>query len=147
MRAVIQRVAQASVAVEQKICGQISHGLLILLGIHKEDQPAHTVWLVNKLVHLRIFADEQGKMNKSLLEVRGQILVISQFTLYGNCAEGRRPDFFAAAPPEQAIPLYEKFVKELRQQIAVVETGIFGAKMSVSLINDGPVTLVIDSKK
>jgi D-aminoacyl-tRNA deacylase len=146
MRIVIQRVTEASVTVDTKLVGVIGKGALVLLGIHKEDTPAQVSWLVQKLINLRIFPDAQDKMNLSLLDCKGEVLVVSQFTLYGNCQEGRRPDFFESAPPVIAVPLYEMFVVELRKNIEKVETGVFGAKMQVALINDGPVTLIIDSK-
>jgi len=145
MRLLIQRVKQAQVKIEGQIVGQIKGGLLVFFAVHREDQPSKTLWLVQKLIHLRIFADEQGKMNRSLLDVHGEVLVVSQFTLYGNCKEGRRPDFFASAPPEIAQPIYEKFIEEVRQEIPYVQTGTFGAYMEVSLINDGPITFLIDT--
>ncbi len=146
MRLVIQRVLEARVTVDHRVTGQIGPGLLVLLGIHNDDTEADIPWLVEKLIHLRIFTDAHGKMNRSVLETEGGVLVVSQFTLYGNCRNGRRPDFMSAAPPERAIPLYEAFVEALRCQVSSVETGEFGAKMAVSLVNDGPVTLIIDSK-
>jgi D-tyrosyl-tRNA(Tyr) deacylase len=144
MRIVVQRVSQAKVTVEGKVTGSIEKGLLVLLGVHKDDLPEHTTWLVSKLVNLRIFEDDQGKMNLCVKDVGGEILVVSQFTLYGNCVSGRRPDFLMSAPPAQAIPLYEKFVAEVSQEMGRVQTGIFGATMQVALVNDGPVTFVID---
>lgn len=143
MRAVVQLVKEASVTVENRLVGQIQRGLLVLLGIHKEDVPDKTMWLVQKLLHLRIFADEQGKMNRSVLDVGGAILVVSQFTLYGNCNSGRRPDFLEAARPEVAKPIYDKLVGELAKEVKV-QTGEFGAMMEVSLINDGPTTLLLE---
>ncbi len=147
MRLVVQRVKRASVEVDGRMVGQIQHGLLVFLGIHREDQPADTAWLVNKLVNLRIFEDDAGKMNLSLKDVNGQALIVSQFTLYGNCVNGRRPDFLASAPAAQAEPIYLKFAAEVAKEIAVVQTGIFGASMQISLLNDGPVTLIIDGQK
>lgn len=147
MRIVLQRVKQASVTVEQQTVGSIKQGLLLLFGVHKQDQPTSIDWLVKKITHLRIFADEEGKMNHSISDIEGAILVVSQFTLYANCTRGRRPDFIDAAPPEKAEELYNEFVLQLRQQIKSVETGIFGANMEVNLMNDGPVTLVIDHGK
>lgn len=144
MRLLIQRVKGAQVTVENRVVGAIGVGLLLFLGIHRNDTPEMTSWLVNKLVSLRCFADAAGKMNLSLKEVEGEALVVSQFTLYGNCLNGRRPDFIDSMPPEAAEPLYQKFVEELRQQIQRVQTGQFGAYMQVSLINDGPVTFLIE---
>jgi D-tyrosyl-tRNA(Tyr) deacylase len=146
MRLVIQRVENASVEVDGKTVGSIGKGMLVLFGVHQDDVPSQTLWLVNKLINLRIFADAQDKMNLSLLDIHGEALIVSQFTLYGNCAEGRRPEFTAAAPPEKAKALYEKFIEELRAQKIKVETGIFGARMRVSLVNDGPVTFLLDAK-
>lgn len=146
MRLVIQRVENASVDVHGKTVGSIGKGMLVLFGVHQEDVPSQTLWLASKLVNLRIFADAQDKMNLSLLDVQGEVLIVSQFTLYGNCAEGRRPEFTASAPPEKAKALYEQFIKEVRAQKIKVETGIFGARMRVSLVNDGPVTLLLDAK-
>lgn len=146
MRIVIQRVTNAKVDVEEKTVGSIGKGILILFGAHKDDKPEQTLWLANKLVNLRIFADAQDKMNLSLLDIQGEVLIISQFTLYGNCSEGRRPEFTASAPPEIANSLYEKFIHEVRLHKVKVETGIFGAHMMVSLVNDGPVTFILDPK-
>lgn len=144
MRVVIQRVKQASVTVDRQVVGKIGPGLLVLLGVKKDDTPAATTWLVNKLTDLRIFCDEAGKMNRCAKEIGGELLVVSQFTLYANCLGGRRPDFFDAAAPEFAEACYCKFIEEARGLWSKVETGRFGAKMDVALINDGPVTLVID---
>lgn len=144
MRAVVQRVSEASVSVDGTICGSIGKGFLVLLGIHQEDQAKDLPWMVNKLIGLRIFEDHKGKMNLALKDVQGEMLVISQFTLYGNCNGGRRPDFLEAARPEVAIPLYEKFLEEVRKELGSVQAGQFGATMRVSLINEGPVTLIID---
>ncbi len=144
MRAVVQKVKSASVTVEERVTGAIQAGLLVLLGIHKEDTPDKTAWLVQKLIHLRIFSDTQGKMNRSVLDISGEILVVSQFTLYGNCNSGRRPDFLEAARPEIAKPIYEKFVSEIVAEMGKVQTGEFGAMMEVSLINDGPITLILE---
>ena len=145
MRAVLTRVKHASVAIDGKIHGQIGEGFLILLGVTHEDTEAQAVKLAEKLTSLRIFEDENGKMNRGLDEVQGQLLVISQFTLYGNCKKGRRPEFLAAARPEVAIPLYEKFVQVCRDKGFHTETGEFGAYMQVESLNDGPVTLVVDT--
>lgn len=145
MRVVIQRVSQASVAVEEKIVGQIKQGLMILVGIHQEDSIEDVHYLAQKIAKLRIFEDEAHKMNRSIQEINGEILSISQFTLHAETKKGNRPSFIQAARPEKAIPLYEAFNEALRQAGLVVATGIFGADMKCSLINDGPVTIVMDS--
>lgn len=144
MRLLIQRVLEAKVLINKQVYSQIGSGLLVLLGIHKDDDDSQIKWLVNKLVHLRIFSDEEGKMNRSIKEINGQILVVSQFTLYGNCLNGRRPDFIQAAMPSIAESLYQQFVEQLRQEIGKVQTGLFGAEMQISLTNDGPVTFLIE---
>ena len=145
MRAVLSRVKSASVTVDGQVIGKIGQGFLILLGVTHEDTEAQAVKLADKLVGLRIFEDEDGKMNRGLETVDGEILVVSQFTLYGNCRKGRRPDFLAAARPEVAIPLYEKFVQLIRDKGIHVETGEFGAEMLVESVNDGPLTLIVDT--
>lgn len=145
MRVVIQRVKQAAVVVEGETVGEIGKGLLIFFGVHKEDRPEATTWLVNKTLNLRIFQDENGKMNRSLKEIEGEALVVSQFTLYGNCMNGRRPDFISTAAPEKAIPIYEKFVGEIRAELGNCQTGKFGAYMEVSLVNDGPATFIVEN--
>ena len=145
MRAVLTRVKHASVTIDGKVHGQIGEGFLILLGVTHEDTEAQAVKLADKLTGLRIFEDENGKMNRGLDEVKGELLIISQFTLYGNCKKGRRPEFLAAARPEVAIPLYEKFVQEFRSKGFHTETGEFGAYMQVESLNDGPLTLVVDT--
>ena len=145
MRAVLTRVKHASVTIDGKVHGQIGEGFLILLGITHEDTEAQAVKLADKLTGLRIFEDENGKMNRGLDEVKGELLVVSQFTLYGNCKKGRRPEFLAAARPEVAIPLYEKFVELCRAKGFHTETGEFGAYMQVDSRNDGPLTLVVDT--
>lgn len=145
MRAVLTRVKHASVTIDGKVHGQIGEGFLILLGITHEDTEAQAVKLADKLTGLRIFEDENGKMNRGLDEVNGELLVVSQFTLYGNCKKGRRPEFLAAARPEVAIPLYEKFVELCRAKGFHTETGEFGAYMQVDSLNDGPLTLVVDT--
>lgn len=145
MRAVLTRVKHASVTIDGKVHRQIGEGFLILLGITHEDTEAQAVKLADKLTGLRIFEDENGKMNRGLEEVNGQLLIVSQFTLYGNCKKGRRPDFLAAARPEVAIPLYEKFVELCRAKGFHTETGEFGADMQVESLNDGPLTLVVDT--
>ncbi len=145
MRAVLTRVKSASVTVDGSVIGQIGQGFLILLGVTHEDTEAQAVKLADKLMGLRIFEDENSKMNRSLEDVGGQVLVVSQFTLYGNCKKGRRPEFLAAARPEIAIPLYEKFIALCRDKGFSVETGEFGAEMLVESVNDGPVTLIVDT--
>jgi len=146
MRAVIQRVSRASVTVEGEVTGQIGQGLMVLLGVGPEDTESDGAWLASKLANLRIFSDEAGKMNLSLIDVAGGALVVSQFTLYGDCRRGRRPSFVGAAPPESAEPLYERFCEQLAAQgVAHVGRGVFGAMMDVDLLNDGPVTLIIDT--
>ena len=145
MRAVLTRGKHASVTIDGKVHGQIGEGFLILLGVTHEDTEAQAVKLADKLTGLRIFEDENDKMNRSLEDVKGQLLIVSQFTLYGNCKKGRRPEFLAAARPEVAIPLYEKFVQLCRDKGFHTETGEFGAYMQVESLNDGPVTLVVDT--
>ena len=145
MRAVLTRVKHASVTIDGKVHGQIGEGFLILLGITHEDTEAQAVKLADKLTGLRIFEDENGKMNRGLDEVKGELLIVSQFTLYANCKKGRRPEFLAAARPEVAIPLYEKFVELCRAKGFHTETGEFGAYMQVVSLNDGPLTLVVDT--
>lgn len=145
MRAVLTRVKHASVTIDGKVHGKIGPGFLILLGVGQNDTEAECVKLADKLTGLRIFEDENEKMNLGLTDIGGEILVISQFTLYGNCKKGRRPEFLAAARPELAIPMYEKFVELCRAKGFHVETGEFGAYMQVDSLNDGPVTLVVDT--
>jgi D-tyrosyl-tRNA(Tyr) deacylase len=144
MKVVVQRVSEASVTIDGAIVSKIDRGLLVLFGVHVDDDPAKTAWFVNKLLNLRIFEDENGKMNRSVLDIEGGVLAVSQFTLYGNCMNGRRPDFISAAAPDKAEKIYDKFVSELKSEYPKVGTGVFGAKMSVALTNDGPVTLVIE---
>ena len=147
MRAVIQRVSEASVIVEGAIIGQIQRGLMVLVGIVNEDDTSDIEWLSNKIIHMRIFEDENGVMNKSLLEVGGAILLVSQFTLHASTKKGNRPSYIAAAKPEISIPIYEAMIHQLEKDLgASIQTGKFGADMKVSLINDGPVTITIDSK-
>ena len=146
MRAVVQRSGPASVKVGGEIVGSIDFGLVILLGIGPEDSLEQSKWLASKCAHLRIFSDDDKRMNQSLIDVGGSALVVSQFTLYGDCRKGRRPNFTGAATPEIAAPLVDDFCNRLRQLGIAVETGVFGADMAVELLNDGPVTLVIDSK-
>ncbi len=147
MRAVIQRVTRAKVAVAGEIIGEIDKGFLVLLGAAAEDTEADVLYLLEKIVNLRIFEDEAEKMNLSLADVKGALLVVSQFTLYGDARKGRRPSFAQAAPPEKARQLYEFFVAEAKKQISKIETGRFQAMMDVSLINSGPVTILLDSRK
>ena len=145
MRAVLTCVKSASVTVDGKVIGKIGPGFLILLGVTHEDTEAQAVKLADKLMGLRIFEDENGKMNRGLDEVKGELLIVSQFTLYGSCRHGRRPDFLAAARPETAVPLYEKFVSLCREKGFRTETGRFGADMQVTSENDGPLTLILDT--
>ena len=147
MRAVLQRVSHARVLVEGRVTGEIASGLFVLLGVAVGDSPEAAAYLAEKTAHLRIFDDDQGKMNRSLLDVGGAALVVSQFTLYGDARGQRRPSFIRAAPPEEGKRLYEEYVLALRALGIPVETGIFQARMSVELSNDGPVTLLLDSEK
>lgn len=145
MRACIQRVSSASVTVDGKTVGQIAHGLVVLLGVGEPDSPTDVTWMANKICGLRIFEDDEGKMNRSIQDVNGAMLIISQFTLLADCRKGRRPSFINAARPEKANPMYESFCEAVRAEEIEVATGIFQADMKVELVNDGPVTLVIDS--
>jgi D-aminoacyl-tRNA deacylase len=147
MRAVVQRVSRAKVTVEGRVTGEIGAGLMVLLGVGREDSPAIALSLAEKVANLRIFEDGQGKMNRSLLDVKGAALVVSQFTLYGDARGQRRPSYISAAPPEQAAALYEEFNQALRALGVTVATGIFQAMMSVELVNEGPVTILLDSDK
>lgn len=146
MKAVIQRVSEAYVKVENKVVGEITHGLLLLIGIDEEDEEADALWLVQKILNLRIFSDSEGKMNLSVQDLEGEILCISQFTLIADYKKGNRPSFIKAAKPEKAIALFEFFKTEIAKTALKIESGIFGADMQVSLVNDGPVTIVMDSK-
>jgi D-tyrosyl-tRNA(Tyr) deacylase len=146
MRAVIQRVRQSIVTVENQTIGKIGNGLLVFIGVAKQDGDRDAGYLANKIVNLRIFEDENGKMNRSLLDTSGEMLVVSQFTLLGDCHKGRRPSFMNAAGPDEANVLYERFVSLVRQKGISVQTGQFQAMMAVSLINDGPVTLILESR-
>lgn len=146
MRAVIQRVSQAKVVVDDNTVGQIGKGFMILLGVHEQDTQADVDYLVGKISKLRVFEDDQQKMNRSIIDVGGEILSISQFTLFADTKKGNRPSFVQAAKPDVAIPLYEAFNEGLRQAGIPVETGIFGADMKCHLVNDGPVTIIIDSQ-
>lgn len=147
MRAFIQRVTEASVRIDGEIVGQIGAGLLVLLGIRTTDTRAEADWLAEKLPALRIFEDSEGKMNLSLLDIGGELLVVSQFTLYGDARKGRRPSYIDAAPPAVSEPLYEYFVEKLRSAGLSVATGRFGADMKVSLVNDGPVTILLEKEQ
>jgi D-tyrosyl-tRNA(Tyr) deacylase len=147
MRAVVQRVSRARVTVELRITGEIGAGLMVLLGVGREDTYSVAVAMAERVANLRIFEDDQGKMNRSLLDVKGGALVVSQFTLYGDARGQRRPSFLAAAPPEKAVALYEEFNAALRGLGVNVATGIFQAMMSVELVNEGPVTILLDSDK
>ena len=146
MRAVVQRVKESSVSVNSDMIGRIGKGLVVLLGVAETDQPGDADFLADKIVNLRIFEDDSHKMNRSLLDTGCEMLVVSQFTLLGDCRKGRRPSFIQAAGPEKANGLYERFVKRVRQKGVTVETGRFRAMMDVALINDGPVTLIVESK-
>lgn len=146
MRAVVQRVSEACVRVDSKVIGEIRSGLLVFLGVGREDNEKDVDFLAEKISNLRIFPDEAQKMNLSLLDAGGAMLIISQFTLHGDCRKGRRPAFIAAAPPEQAEPLYERFIAQVEKLGVRAASGRFGAMMDVELVNDGPVTLLLDSK-
>ncbi|SFI48862.1 D-aminoacyl-tRNA deacylase [Planctomicrobium piriforme] len=147
MRAVIQRVRSASVTVNRTVVGEIAAGFLVLLGITTDDTREDVIYLAGKLCGLRVFEDDDGKMNRSITETGGAMLIVSQFTLYGDCRKGRRPSFIEAARPEVAEPLYQSFIAEIRGQGVPVATGTFQAQMDVALVNDGPVTLLLDSRK
>jgi D-tyrosyl-tRNA(Tyr) deacylase len=147
MRAVVQRVSQARVRVDGAVVGEIAHGLLVFLGVSGQDTAADVTYIATKIRGLRIFADEQGKMNRSVEDIGGAVLMVSQFTLYGDARNGRRPSFVAAAPPAVAKALYEDAVRELREAGVPVETGVFQADMRVELENDGPVTMLLDSSR
>lgn len=146
MRAVIQRVSEARVTIGRDTAGQIGRGYMVLLGIEDVDTEQDADYICDKIIGLRVFEDDQGKMNRGILDVNGAILLISQFTLYGDARHGRRPSFIKAARPEQAIPLYEYAIRRLSQSVPV-ETGRFGAEMQVALVNDGPVTILLESKR
>ena len=147
MRAVVQRVTRARVTVDARVAGEIQSGVLVMLGVGREDSSESARYLADKIANLRIFADDAGKMNRSLLDVDGSALVVSQFTLYGDTRGGRRPSYIQAAPPEDANRLYEEFVRCLRSLGIRVETGVFQTHMKVELVNDGPVTILLDSEK
>jgi D-aminoacyl-tRNA deacylase len=146
MKAVIQRVKESSVCVENRLISRIGPGLLVLLGIANDDDATDADYLADKIVHLRIFEDDDGKMNRSMLETRGEMMVVSQFTLFADCKKGRRPSFVSAAPPDKAEAMYHYFISQVRDLGVPVKLGIFRAMMDVSLINDGPVTIIIESK-
>ena len=147
MRIVIQRVREASVKINDEIVGEIQQGLLVLLGIEHVDSELDAVYLIQKLIHLRIFGDDEGKMNLSVSDISGGLLIVSQFTLFADTKKGNRPSFIRSARPEQAIPLYEYFLSQLKKEFSgKIENGVFGANMQVELINDGPVTIIMDSK-
>lgn len=145
MKLVVQRVKAASVTVDGKTVGEIDGGLLVFVGVSHDDTSADAAFLARKTVSLRIFDDENGVMNRSVLDVGGSLLAVSQFTLYGDCKKGNRPSYIEAAPPDKGLKLYEEYVKQLRELGPRVETGIFQAEMEVSLVNDGPVTLILES--
>jgi D-aminoacyl-tRNA deacylase len=147
MRAVLQRVSRAQVTVESRVTGSIGAGLMVLLGVGRDDSSAVATSMAEKVSNLRIFEDEQGKMNRSLLDVQGAALVVSQFTLYGDARGQRRPSFMAAAAPDKAVGLYEEFCAALRKLGVTVETGVFQTTMSIELVNEGPVTILLDSDK
>lgn len=147
MRALLQRVSQASVTIDEQIVGQIGRGLLVLLGVGQDDSQVQVKTLADKIVHLRIFEDSQGKMNRSLLDIGGEVLVVSQFTLYADTRKGRRPSFTDAAPPALAQPIVEQFKNTLAAYGLKIESGVFGAHMHIELLNDGPVTIWLDSEQ
>ncbi|MEG0129670.1 D-aminoacyl-tRNA deacylase [Clostridium sp.] len=147
MRAVIQRVDYSKVEVDNELIGDINRGLLVLLGVEDEDTPDDMKYMVDKIINLRIFEDENDKMNLSLLDIKGELMVVSQFTLYGDCRKGRRPNFMGAAKPDFANSMYEDFIEEAKKSVPKVSNGSFGAHMNVSLLNNGPVTILLDSKK
>jgi len=146
MRVVIQRVSASSVKVDERTVGEIAAGVMLLIGIDEEDETADADWLVQKILNLRVFGDEEGKMNRSIIDIKGEILCISQFTLIADYKKGNRPSFIKAAKPDKAIPLFEYFKNEISKSGLKTESGIFGADMEVSLVNDGPVTILMDSK-
>jgi D-tyrosyl-tRNA(Tyr) deacylase len=146
MRAVIQRVRRASVSVDEKAAAQIGPGLVIFVGVGKEDGEDEVAWMAEKIAHLRLFEDSEGRMHRSIRDVDGEALVVSQFTLYGDVRKGRRPDFTAAAGPTEAEPIYQRFLRDLRGRGVPVQSGVFGARMLVEIENDGPVTLIIETR-
>lgn len=146
MRIVAQRVSKASVSIAGILHSEINFGFLVLLGISDDDRNEDIEWLTQKIIKLRVFGDELGKMNRSIQDVNGEILIVSQFTLFASVKKGNRPSFVASASPETAIPLYEKFIDQLKKYDLKIQTGVFGANMQIELVNDGPVTIIIDSK-
>ena len=146
MKVVIQRVSESSVKVDNEVVGAIQQGYMLLIGVDETDENSDADWLVQKILNLRVFSDNEGKMNQSILDINGEILCISQFTLIADYKKGNRPSFIKAAKPEKAIPMFDYFKDELKKSGLKIESGIFGADMKVSLINDGPVTIVMDSK-
>lgn len=146
MKAVLQRVKRASVEVDGEVVGEIGAGLLVLVGIGREDSLRDIEWMVDKIVNLRVFETEEGRLDKSLLDTEGELLLVSQFTLYGDCSKGRRPSFSSAMNAQEAREIFELFVHKAREKVKKVETGVFQTTMEVSLVNDGPVTLIIESK-
>lgn len=147
MKTVTQRVSEASISVNQEVIGQINEGFLVLLGVEETDTEKEADKLINKMIGLRIFPDENGKSNLSLMDIHGELLIISQFTLMADCRKGRRPSFIKAGNPQKANELYEYFIKKCKEQVAIVEKGSFGADMKVSLVNDGPFTIILDSSE
>ena len=146
MRIVVQRVSKASVSIAGNLYSEINYGFLVLIGICDDDRYDDIEWLTRKIINLRVFGDELGKMNRSIQDINGEILIVSQFTLYASVKKGNRPSFVASARPEIAIPLYEKFIDQLKKYDIKIQTGVFGANMQIELVNDGPVTIIIDSK-
>ena len=146
MRIVVQRVSKASVSIAGNLYSEINYGFLVLIGICDDDRYDDIEWLTQKIINLRVFGDELGKMNRSIQDVNGEILIVSQFTLFASVKKGNRPSFVASARPEIAIPLYKKFIDVLKQYDIKIQTGVFGANMQIELVNDGPVTIIIDSK-
>ncbi len=147
MKVVLQRVTDCQLVIDNRVYSEINAGLLVLLGVTQEDTQEDIDWLVNKVCNLRIFNDADGKMNLSIKDTSGALLVVSQFTLHASTKKGNRPSYIKASKPEHAIPMYESFVSKCREEISIVETGVFGADMKVSFTNDGPVTIIIDSKQ
>ncbi len=146
MRIVVQRVSKASVSIAGNLYSEINYGFLVLIGICDDDRYDDIEWLTQKIINLRVFGDELGKMNRSIQDINGEILIVSQFTLFASVKKGNRPSFVASARPEIAIPMYEKFIDQLKKYYIKIQTGVFGANMQIELVNDGPVTIIIDSK-
>jgi len=147
MRALVQRVKSAAVSVDKKVVSEIGDGLLVLLGIKYDDTRKDTDYIMRKIVNLRVFLDEEGKINKSISDISGEILLVSQFTLYGDCSKGNRPSFIEAMPPQKAAVFYQECVQKLKEIYPQVKEGIFGANMQVNLVNDGPITILLESKR